>query len=185
MLSESFADYESGGYSPQYLSQSQLDPGTLVTNEEDDLQRLVFARMQVQGTGSRVEVGWAVKIVKNWTSCQPVSSRYMILDVFVLSVLWQGHRICFLLGAMYRADLVICGDWTNMGMQFSYFKQKICSCTWQGLSLATPRMRVNCCTTRTPVFICLCDVRLSSFIPDGSTENRNYLFTEHLLQTLK
>lgn len=56
MLSESFADYESGGYSPQYLSQSQLDPGTLVTNEEDDLQRLVFARMQVQGTGSRVEV---------------------------------------------------------------------------------------------------------------------------------
>ncbi|PSN32299.1 Cactin [Blattella germanica] len=55
MLSESFADYESGGYSPQYLSQSQLDPGTFVMNEEDDLQRLVFARMQVQGTGSRVE----------------------------------------------------------------------------------------------------------------------------------
>jgi hypothetical protein len=56
MLSESFADYESGGYSPQYLNPSQLDPGTLVANEEDDLQRLVFARMQVQGTGSRVEV---------------------------------------------------------------------------------------------------------------------------------
>ncbi|PNF41374.1 Cactin [Cryptotermes secundus] len=55
MLSESFADYESGGYSPQYLSQSQLDPGTLVMNEEDDLQRLMFARMQVLGTGSRVE----------------------------------------------------------------------------------------------------------------------------------
>lgn len=55
MLSESFADYESGGYSPQYLSQSQLDPGTFVMNEDDDLQRLVFARMQVQGTGSRVE----------------------------------------------------------------------------------------------------------------------------------
>lgn len=55
MLSESFADYESGGYSPQYLSPSQLDPGTFVINEEDDLQRLVFARMQVQGTGSRVE----------------------------------------------------------------------------------------------------------------------------------
>lgn len=56
MLSESFAEYESGGYSPQYLSQSQLDPGTLVMNEEEDLQRLMFARMQVQGTGSRVEV---------------------------------------------------------------------------------------------------------------------------------
>jgi hypothetical protein len=56
MLSESFADYESGGYSPQYMNQSQLDPGTFVINEEDDLQRLEFARMQVQGTGSRVEV---------------------------------------------------------------------------------------------------------------------------------
>jgi hypothetical protein len=54
MLSESFAAYESGGYSPQYLSLSQLDPDTLVMNEEDDLQRLVFARMQVQGTGSHV-----------------------------------------------------------------------------------------------------------------------------------
>ncbi|XP_067003818.1 splicing factor Cactin [Anabrus simplex] len=55
MLSESFADYESGGYSPQYLSSSQLDPGTFVTTEEDDVQRLAFARMQVQGTGNRVE----------------------------------------------------------------------------------------------------------------------------------
>jgi hypothetical protein len=56
MLSESFADYESGGYSPQYLSQSQLDPGTFVMNEEDELQRLEYARMQVQGTGIRAEV---------------------------------------------------------------------------------------------------------------------------------
>ncbi|KAJ8883407.1 hypothetical protein PR048_015250 [Dryococelus australis] len=55
MLSESFADYESGGYSPQYLSSSQLDPGTIITTEEDDLQRLEYARKQVQGTGSRVE----------------------------------------------------------------------------------------------------------------------------------
>jgi hypothetical protein len=55
MLSESFAAYESGGYSPQYLSLSQLDPDTLMMNEEDDLQRLVFARMQVQGTGSHVK----------------------------------------------------------------------------------------------------------------------------------
>ncbi|GLH02384.1 Cactin [Gryllus bimaculatus] len=55
MLSESFADYESGGYSPQYLSANQLDPGTFVTTEEDDIQRLAFARAQVQGTGSRVE----------------------------------------------------------------------------------------------------------------------------------
>nr|CAD7425823.1 unnamed protein product [Timema monikensis] len=55
MLTESFAEYESGGYSPQYLGSSQLDPGTLVTAEEDDLQRLEYARKVVQGTGTRVE----------------------------------------------------------------------------------------------------------------------------------
>jgi hypothetical protein len=53
--SDSEENYESGGYSPQYLSQSQLDPGTFVMNEEDDVQRLVFARKQVQGTGSRID----------------------------------------------------------------------------------------------------------------------------------
>jgi hypothetical protein len=58
MLSESFAANElgGGGYSPQYPSLSQLDPDTFVMNEEDDLQRLVFARMQVQSTGSYVKV---------------------------------------------------------------------------------------------------------------------------------
>ncbi|XP_071449972.1 splicing factor Cactin [Hetaerina americana] len=55
MLSESFADFVSGGYSPAYLGSSQLEPGTLVISEEDDLQRLAFTRAQVQGTGSRVE----------------------------------------------------------------------------------------------------------------------------------
>jgi hypothetical protein len=48
MRSESIAAYESGGYSPQYLSLSELDHGTLVINEEEDLQRLMFARMQEQ-----------------------------------------------------------------------------------------------------------------------------------------
>jgi hypothetical protein len=46
MRSESIAAYESGGYSPQYLSLSELDHGTLVINEEEDLQRLLFAKMQ-------------------------------------------------------------------------------------------------------------------------------------------
>ncbi|XP_046398642.1 cactin [Ischnura elegans] len=55
MLSESFADFVSGGYSPVYLGPSQLEPGTLVISEEDDMQRLAFTRAQVQGTGSRVE----------------------------------------------------------------------------------------------------------------------------------
>lgn len=56
ILSECFADYEAGGYSPQYLVAAQLDPGTIITAEEDDMQRLVFARIQVQGLGSKVEV---------------------------------------------------------------------------------------------------------------------------------
>ncbi|KAJ1530317.1 hypothetical protein ONE63_005234 [Megalurothrips usitatus] len=56
MLRESFADYDSGGYSPRYLQQSDLEPGTLVITEEDDLQRLEFARVQItQGAGQRVE----------------------------------------------------------------------------------------------------------------------------------
>ncbi|KAL0278396.1 UNVERIFIED_CONTAM: hypothetical protein PYX00_000227 [Menopon gallinae] len=55
LLSESLADYESGGYSPKYLSMSDLEPGTLITSEEDDLQRLTFARSQVSGTGQRLE----------------------------------------------------------------------------------------------------------------------------------
>lgn len=56
MLTESFDDYNSGQYSPQYLSSSQLEPGTIITTEEDDAKRLAFARMQVQGTGSSVQV---------------------------------------------------------------------------------------------------------------------------------
>ncbi|KAK6643576.1 hypothetical protein RUM43_005086 [Polyplax serrata] len=55
MLGECFADYESGAYSPSYLNQSDLEPGTLVTAEEDDMQRLEFARNQVLGTGQKVE----------------------------------------------------------------------------------------------------------------------------------
>lgn len=56
MLKESFADYDSGGYSPRYLQPNELEPGTFVILEEDDLQRLDFARMQIlQGAGQRVE----------------------------------------------------------------------------------------------------------------------------------
>ncbi|XP_075215612.1 LOW QUALITY PROTEIN: cactin, spliceosome C complex subunit [Lycorma delicatula] len=61
MLTESFDDYNSGQYSPQYLSQSQLEPGTLVTTEEDDAKRLAFARMQVQGTGTSVQTAVAAE----------------------------------------------------------------------------------------------------------------------------
>lgn len=55
MLSELIKDYESGGYSPQYLNSSNLEPGTLVILEEDDNQRLEYARNQVLKTGKRIQ----------------------------------------------------------------------------------------------------------------------------------
>lgn len=55
LLSESFCEYESGGYSPKYIPYSQLEPGTLVTLEEDDNQRLEYARNQVLSTGRKIQ----------------------------------------------------------------------------------------------------------------------------------
>ncbi|KZC06580.1 Uncharacterized protein C19orf29 [Dufourea novaeangliae] len=55
LLSESFCEYESGGYSPKYILYSQLEPGTLVTLEEDDSQRLEYARKQVLSTGRKIQ----------------------------------------------------------------------------------------------------------------------------------
>jgi hypothetical protein len=48
----------------QYPRQAQLHNGTFVMNEEDNLQRLVFARMQFQGMGSCFEVStdWHVML---------------------------------------------------------------------------------------------------------------------------
>nr|XP_033194946.1 cactin [Bombus vancouverensis nearcticus] len=55
LLSESFCEYETGGYSPKYIPYSQLEPGTLVTLEEDDNQRLEYARNQVLSTGRKIQ----------------------------------------------------------------------------------------------------------------------------------
>lgn len=55
LLSESFCEYESGGYSPKYIPYSQLEPGTLVTLEEEDTQRLEYARNQVLSTGRKIQ----------------------------------------------------------------------------------------------------------------------------------
>ncbi|XP_076638414.1 cactin, spliceosome C complex subunit [Colletes latitarsis] len=55
LLSESFCEYESGGYSPKYIPYSQLEPGTIVTLEEDDNQRLEYARNQVLSTGRKIQ----------------------------------------------------------------------------------------------------------------------------------
>ncbi|XP_043277758.1 LOW QUALITY PROTEIN: uncharacterized protein cactin [Venturia canescens] len=55
MISESCRAYESGGYSPKYMTQSQLEPGTIVTLDEDDARRLEYARVQVLRTGGKVQ----------------------------------------------------------------------------------------------------------------------------------
>lgn len=49
MLRESFAEYDRGQYSPSYIDPSALEPGTIITSEEDDNQRLIFARLQLTG----------------------------------------------------------------------------------------------------------------------------------------
>ncbi|KYQ50290.1 Uncharacterized protein C19orf29 [Trachymyrmex zeteki] len=55
LLSESFREYEAGGYSPSYIPYSQLEPGTLVTQEDEDNQRLEYARQQVLNTGRKIQ----------------------------------------------------------------------------------------------------------------------------------
>lgn len=49
MLEPCLVAYDSGRYSPVYLQPSQLEPTQLVYTEEDDTERLDFARARVQG----------------------------------------------------------------------------------------------------------------------------------------
>lgn len=56
MLNEYFKAYEAGGYSPKLLRAEEVEPGTIVVTEEDDVKRLEFARLQVTGAGKKVEV---------------------------------------------------------------------------------------------------------------------------------
>ena len=58
LLKECFDAYEQGGYSPKLLTSEQVEPGTIVVNETDDLKRLEFVRIQVLGTGKKVEVSY-------------------------------------------------------------------------------------------------------------------------------
>ncbi|GAB1869874.1 Splicing factor Cactin [Camponotus japonicus] len=55
LLSESFREYEAGCYSPSYILYSQLEPGTLITQEVEDNQRLEYARQQVLSTGRKIQ----------------------------------------------------------------------------------------------------------------------------------
>ena len=49
LLNEAFAAYESGCYSPTYLSPSQLELGADILTEAEDEQRLKYARLRVTG----------------------------------------------------------------------------------------------------------------------------------------
>lgn len=62
MLNECFTAYEVGCYSPKFLSPEEIEPGTIVVTEEDDMKRLEFARVQVKGSGKKVEVSFLVLI---------------------------------------------------------------------------------------------------------------------------
>lgn len=42
-------------YSPRLLSSNKLEPGTVVVDEEEDAQRLAWARSRVMGAGQPVE----------------------------------------------------------------------------------------------------------------------------------
>ncbi len=49
MIEPFLAAYDSGRYSPVYLQSSDLEPTQLVYTEEDDFERIEFARARVQG----------------------------------------------------------------------------------------------------------------------------------------
>lgn len=52
LLLMSLNEFETGGYNPRLLQPDALEPGTLLTNPNDDAKRLEFARRQLIGTGS-------------------------------------------------------------------------------------------------------------------------------------
>lgn len=65
IIEECITDYETCGYSPVYVSPNSLELGTLVVSELDDNKRLTFARLQVQGTGTRIEVSLSSHVINN------------------------------------------------------------------------------------------------------------------------
>ncbi|KAK3888716.1 hypothetical protein Pcinc_007249 [Petrolisthes cinctipes] len=54
-ISSAIAAYTSGRYSPRLLTSNKLQPGTVVVDEEEDAQRLAWARSRVLGAGQPVE----------------------------------------------------------------------------------------------------------------------------------
>lgn len=54
MLKESFGDYEAGAYSPAYVDPASLEPGTLIIGEDEDAQRLEYARQHLTSQESQV-----------------------------------------------------------------------------------------------------------------------------------
>ncbi|XP_044757904.1 cactin [Coccinella septempunctata] len=54
-LDECFKAYEAGGYSPKLLSVDDIELGTIVFAEEDDLKRLEFTRQQVVDSDNKTD----------------------------------------------------------------------------------------------------------------------------------
>lgn len=80
IIEECSADYEVCGYSPVYISPNSIELGTLVVSEEDDNKRLTFARLQVQGTGTRIEV--CLLYVINTQKCQFIMLFLCCHDIY-------------------------------------------------------------------------------------------------------
>ena len=56
MLKQSFEEYRSGNYSPRYIDPAALEPGTIVIDEGDDEQRLMYARLQLTAGAAPVSL---------------------------------------------------------------------------------------------------------------------------------
>lgn len=50
-----YVQFSYNRYSPRLLSSNKLEPGTVVVDEEEDAQRLAWARSRVLGAGQPVE----------------------------------------------------------------------------------------------------------------------------------
>lgn len=47
--------YNAGRYSPRLIKEKKLEPGTVVVDEAEDMQRLLWARQRVVNAGQGVE----------------------------------------------------------------------------------------------------------------------------------
>ncbi|KAI9564741.1 hypothetical protein GHT06_008482 [Daphnia sinensis] len=101
LLEPCLAAYESGRYSPVYLEPSQIDPTQLIYTEDDDMERLEFARARVQGRG--VAVGAAdAEVSLEERAMRGEASKGMSADEAIFSVESAIDKPVYLWSDKYR-----------------------------------------------------------------------------------